>query len=117
MHRNELPRIGCQHRRPGLRLTTFALLVAISATALAAPIGNGRRIAAAPGNSSSASAPLVAVRKSDNMLIVQGKPFFPIGIYEAPRTDAAMSRPYCTSYCPWNIAKPNDSVYRVSSSR
>ncbi len=92
MHRNELPRIGCQHRRPGLRLTTFALLVAISATALAAPIGNGRRIAAAPGNSSSASAPLVAVRKSDNMLIVQGKPFFPIGIYEAPRTDAAMSR-------------------------
>lgn len=31
---------------------------------------------------------LVTVRASDNMLIVQGKPFFPLGIYESPATEA-----------------------------
>ncbi len=30
---------------------------------------------------------LVTVRASDNMLIVQGKPFFPLGIYESPATE------------------------------
>ena len=30
---------------------------------------------------------MVTVRPSDNMLLVDGKPFFPIGIYEAPGTE------------------------------
>lgn len=35
---------------------------------------------------------LVTVRPSDNMLIVQGKPFFPIGIYESPGAERHMKR-------------------------
>lgn len=33
---------------------------------------------------------LVTVRPSDHMLIVEGKPFFPIGIYESPGTESYM---------------------------
>jgi hypothetical protein len=35
---------------------------------------------------------MVTVRPSDNMLIVNGKPFFPIGIYEAPGTETYLAR-------------------------
>lgn len=35
---------------------------------------------------------MVTLRPSDNMLIVQGKPFFPIGLYEAPGTEKYLSR-------------------------
>jgi hypothetical protein len=35
---------------------------------------------------------MVTVRPSDNMLIVAGKPFFPIGIYEAPGTEMYLAR-------------------------
>jgi hypothetical protein len=35
---------------------------------------------------------MVTVRPSDNMLVVNGKPFFPIGIYEAPGTEMYLSR-------------------------
>jgi hypothetical protein len=35
---------------------------------------------------------MVTMRSSDNMLIVQGKPFFPIGLYEAPGTEMYLKR-------------------------
>ncbi|MCE5236862.1 hypothetical protein LLH23_00035 [bacterium] len=35
---------------------------------------------------------LVTVRPSDNMLIVQGKPFFALGIYESPGAEAYMNK-------------------------
>ena len=35
---------------------------------------------------------MITVRQSDNMLILEGEPHFPIGIYEAPGTEIAMQR-------------------------
>ncbi|MEN6643162.1 MAG: sugar-binding protein [Armatimonadia bacterium] len=35
---------------------------------------------------------LVTIRQSDNMLIAQGKPIFPLGIYESPGTETYMKR-------------------------
>ncbi|MGE5532579.1 MAG: sugar-binding protein [Bacteroidota bacterium] len=35
---------------------------------------------------------MVTIRPSDNMLIVSGKPFFPIGLYEAPGTEMYLKR-------------------------
>lgn len=34
------------------------------------------------------TSPLVTVRPEDNMLVVQGRPFFPLGLYESPGSEA-----------------------------
>lgn len=71
----------------GFTRAALPLVLACAVAATAAP----RRAAEQP-RAATAPAAIVGVRAGDRMLLVEGRPFFPLGVYEAPGTDSAMRR-------------------------